>query len=142
LFFYKPNLAETVLKYDTLTRSDYTYLRIPLLLNTRVYQKNKFSVCLSTGPVLEYLYNAKTTEPLNYPSEGIFVSRLGITPARNKFNWQWTIAPALCFQNNKHFVFRLEPSIVFNLNPLFVKESGDKSKPYGTFLSGGIIYKF
>lgn len=142
LIIYKPTIKDTLLSLDTITKTSYSYLKIPLYFSKQLFRSGKFSAGIKTGPSIEFLISSKETPPDYQLAGSTLLQMTNTSYSRLSTNWQWLIAPQFSWDITDKILFRVDPAVVFYLNNPYEAENRPSSKPYQISITGGLIFKF
>lgn len=140
LIVYKPNIIDTLIYFDTLPETSYSYLKIPLYFSKQLFRSGKFSLGMKTGPSVEFMIARTESQPEYLPEGSTLVKITNKSYTRLTTSWQWLVAPQLNWDITDKIVFRLEPSAVFYLNNMYDKNNRPSATPYGLSVTGGLIW--
>ncbi|MCX6277207.1 MAG: outer membrane beta-barrel protein [Bacteroidetes bacterium] len=127
---------------DYRTSNRYTYLRIPLLFGYRVFESNRVSVSIQTGPAISFLLGSMKSDPVIEYSNARIIRIDDETPARLKTNWQLWANLYLEIHVTKKISLYLEPSFKYFMKPTAEQENSGANPPWSLGLGIGLQFNF
>ena len=127
---------------DYRTSNRYTYLRIPLLFGYRVFESNRVSISIQTGPAISFLLGSMKSDPVIEYSNARIIRIDDETPARLKTNWQIWANLFIEMHVTKKISLYLEPSFKYFMKPTAEQENSGANPPWSLGLGIGLQFNF
>jgi len=142
LIVYKPDIVDTLINFDTVTQTSYSYLKIPLYFSKQIFRSGKFCVGIKTGPSVEFMISRSESKPEYLPEGYTLVKITNKSYTRLTTSWQWLIAPQLSWDLTDKIRFTVEPAASFSLGNLYETVNKPSGKPCFLSIQAGIVYSF